>query len=51
MQIGPALPAAITPGFDPGDAWSLGLLFLGVAVMAAIIALTHQRSRAFSPSV
>ena len=44
-------PAAIAPGFDPADAWSLGLLFLGVAVMVAIVALTHQRSRAFSPSV
>jgi NhaP-type Na+/H+ or K+/H+ antiporter len=44
-------PAAIEPGFDPADAWSLGLLFLGVAVMVAIVALTHQRSRAFSPSI
>ena len=44
-------PAAIEPGFDPADAWSLGLLFLGLAVMVAIVALTHQRSRAFSPSV
>jgi NhaP-type Na+/H+ or K+/H+ antiporter len=44
-------PAAVTPGFEPADAWSLGLLFLGAAVMAAIVALTHQRSRAFSPSV
>jgi NhaP-type Na+/H+ or K+/H+ antiporter len=47
----PTPPAAITPAFEPGDAWSLGLLFLGIAVMAAIVALTHQRSRAFSPSV
>jgi len=51
VQIGPAPPGAITPGFDAGDAWSLGLLFLGVAVMAAIVALTHQRTRAFSPSI
>ncbi len=51
MHIGPASPAAITPGFEPADAWSLGLLFLGLAVMVAIVALTHQRSRAFSPSV
>ncbi len=50
MHTGPAPPAAITPGFEPADAWSLGLLFLGVAVMVAIVALTHQRSRAFSPS-
>ncbi|HMO01249.1 MAG TPA: cation:proton antiporter [Miltoncostaeaceae bacterium] len=51
MRFGSAPPAAITPGFEPADAWSLGLVFLGVAVMAAIVALTHQRSRAFSPSV
>jgi NhaP-type Na+/H+ or K+/H+ antiporter len=48
---GVLVPVAVTPGFDPVDAWSLGLLFLGVAVMVAIVALTHQRSRAFSPSV
>ncbi|HET6691768.1 MAG TPA: hypothetical protein VFG74_12985, partial [Miltoncostaeaceae bacterium] len=51
MLRAPTPPAAITPAFEPGDAWSLGLLFLGIAVMAAIVALTHQRSRAFSPSV
>ncbi|HTI34159.1 MAG TPA: cation:proton antiporter [Miltoncostaea sp.] len=51
MLPGPLAPAAITPGFEPADAWSLGLLFLGLAVMVAIVALTHQRSRAFSPSV
>src|SRR5262245_17359463 len=51
MHTGPAPPVAVTPGFEPADAWSLGLLFLGIAVMVAIVALTHQRSRAFSPSV
>ena len=51
MHPGAFTPVAITPGFEPADAWSLGLLFLGAAVMAAIVALTHQRSRAFSPSV
>ncbi len=44
-------PAAIAPGLDLADEWALGLLFLGLAVMVAIVALTHQRSRAFSPSV
>jgi NhaP-type Na+/H+ or K+/H+ antiporter len=43
--------AAIAPGLDLADEWALGLLFLGLAVMIAIVALTHQRSRAFSPSV
>lgn len=44
-------PAAIAPGLDLGDTWGLGSLFLGLAVLIAIVALTHQRSRAFSPSV
>ncbi len=44
-------PAAIAPGLDLGDTWGLGALFLGLAVLIAIVALTHQRSRAFSPSV
>ncbi len=44
-------PAAIAPGLDLGDSWALGSLFLGLAVLVAIVALTHQRSRAFSPSV
>jgi sodium/hydrogen antiporter len=46
-----AAPAAIDPGLDLGDTWGLGSLFLGLAVLIAIVALTHQRSRAFSPSV
>jgi len=44
-------PAAIAPGLEVADVWPLGLLFVGLAVMVAIVALTHQRSRAFSPSV
>ena len=43
--------AAIAPGLDLGDEWGLGALFLGLAVLIAIVVLTHQRSRAFSPSV
>lgn len=46
-----ARPASIAPGLDLADEWALGFLFLGLVVMAAIVALTHQRSRAFSPSV
>mgnify|MGYP000038167187 CR=1 FL=1 len=51
--MSPAAPltASIAPGPEAPDVWILGLLFVGVAVMAAIVALTHQRSRAFSPSV
>jgi hypothetical protein len=53
VPIGPTSvsPAAIAPGLDLADEWALGFLFLGVVVMAAIVALTHQRSRAFAPSV
>lgn len=43
-------PAMVAPGLHLLDPWALGLLFLGLAVMAAILVLTHQRSRAFSPS-
>lgn len=46
-----ARPAAIEPGVTLLQAWPVGLLFLGLTVMVAIVALTHQRSRAFSPSV
>ncbi len=51
MSPGAPLTASIAPGPEAPDVWVLGLLFVGVAVMAAIVALTHQRSRAFSPSV
>ena len=44
-------PASVSPGFHPFDEWALGFLFLGLAVVAAIVAITHQRSRAFSPSI
>lgn len=44
-------PAAIAPGLTLADAYPIGLLFLGLTVMVAIVALTQQRSRAFSPSV
>lgn len=51
MPTGLPLTASIAPGPEAPDVWALGLLFVGLAVMAAIVALTHQRSRAFSPSV
>ena len=43
--------AAAEPGFSFGDHWALGLLFLALALFAAIGALSHQRERAFSPSL
>lgn len=43
--------AAAEAGLRIGEAWPLGLLFLGVAVFAAIGALSHEHERAFSASL
>ena len=42
---------AAAPGLDFGGAYAIGLLFAGVAVFAAIGALSHQEDRAFSASI
>jgi len=42
---------AADPGFSAGDVYALGLLFCGLAVFAAVGALSHQSERAFSASV
>src|SRR6476646_8706548 len=42
---------AVSVGLTPGDLFSLGLLFAGLAVFVAIGALSHQHERAFSASV
>jgi NhaP-type Na+/H+ or K+/H+ antiporter len=39
------------PGFDFADLYALALVFLGVAIFAAIGALSHQQERAFSAAV
>ena len=39
------------PGFDFADLYALGLVFLGVAIFAAIGALSHQQERAFSAAL
>ena len=44
-------PAAISPGLGAPDLYALGLLFAGLAVLVAILALTHQRPRAYSASI
>ena len=44
------MPGADT-GFHFADAYAIGLLFIGVAVFAAVGALSHQRERAFSASL
>ena len=45
------LVAASPPGFELGDVHVLGLAFLGIAVFAAIGALSNQRERAFSAAL
>jgi NhaP-type Na+/H+ or K+/H+ antiporter len=42
---------AAAPGLSFAEAYPIGLLFAGVAVFAAIGALSHQNDRAFSASV
>ena len=38
-------------GLQTPDLWAVGLLFLGLAVSAAVAALSHEQDRAFSASV
>jgi sodium/hydrogen antiporter len=42
---------AAAPGFDWADPYPAGLLVLGLAVFAAVGALSHQHERAFSASL
>jgi hypothetical protein len=42
---------AASPGFDFADTFDLGIVFVGVAVFAAVGALSHQHERAFSASL
>lgn len=44
-------PLAVEPGFEVFDAFSLELLFLGVAMLLAIGALSRQGERPFSASL
>ncbi|HSJ73060.1 MAG TPA: cation:proton antiporter [Miltoncostaeaceae bacterium] len=44
-------PAAIDPGLGSPDVYAVGLLFVGLAVLVAILALSHQRARAYSASI
>jgi sodium/hydrogen antiporter len=46
-----SLPLAADRGFSFGDTHALAILFFGIAVFAAIGALSHQRERAFSASL
>ncbi len=42
---------AADPGFSFADPYAIGLAFAGLAVFAAVGALSHQRERAFSASL
>jgi NhaP-type Na+/H+ or K+/H+ antiporter len=50
-QVGGVLVLAAERGFSFADPYAIGLAFAGVAVFAAVGALSHQRERAFSASV
>jgi sodium/hydrogen antiporter len=45
------LPVAAERGFSFADPYVAGLLFIGIAILAAIGALSHERERAFSASL
>jgi len=45
------VPLAADVGFSFADPWAVGVAFLGLAVFAAIGALSHEHERAFSASL
>jgi sodium/hydrogen antiporter len=45
------VPFAAALGFSFADTWAIGFAFLGIAVFAAIGALSHEHDRAFSASM
>ncbi|HYF24808.1 MAG TPA: cation:proton antiporter [Baekduia sp.] len=45
------MPFAIEPGLHPGQPPAIGLLALGAVLVAAVVAVTHQRGRAWSASL
>jgi NhaP-type Na+/H+ or K+/H+ antiporter len=45
------VPVAADPGFSFADPFAIGMAFLGIAIFAAIGALSHQHDRAFSASI
>jgi NhaP-type Na+/H+ or K+/H+ antiporter len=45
------VPVAIGPGWDLVDPFALGLLFLGIVIFVAIVALSHEHERAWSATV
>lgn len=51
FALDPCACLAAAPGWNFGDAYVIGLLFIGIAVFAAIGALSHEDDRAFSASL
>ena len=45
------LPLAADTGFTFADTFAVGLLFVGIAVFAAVGAMSHEHERAFSASL
>jgi sodium/hydrogen antiporter len=45
------VPLAADVGFSFADPWAVGIAFLGLAVFAAVGALSHEHERAFSASL
>jgi NhaP-type Na+/H+ or K+/H+ antiporter len=45
------IPLGASPGFSFADYYPIGLLFAGVALLAAVAALSQQRERAFTAAV
>jgi sodium/hydrogen antiporter len=45
------MPTGAAPGFSAGDPYALAQLFVGLVVFAAVIALSQQHQRAFSPAM
>jgi sodium/hydrogen antiporter len=44
-------PLGADPGLSSGDPYAVGQLFVGLVVFAAVIALSQQHQRAFSPAM
>ena len=44
-------PPAASRGFDFADLYAVGLLAVGLAVLVAVVALSHSRERSFSAAV
>lgn len=51
MSLVEAIQPGAAPGFEFGDTYAIGLLFLGLVIFAAVAALSQQGDRAFTAAV